>query len=53
VYITEKEELSQFEKLADTCEFAKFAPGSVSGNLKEIYSQAEKTIELFEKKIKK
>ena len=51
-YFDNTEELKGFEQLADTCEFAKFAPGSVSETPKQIFDKASKTIELFEQRIK-
>lgn len=49
----EEDMIEQFKSLLDTCEFARYAPKSVSGGMEEVYQQAIKLISQLDNKIRK
>ncbi len=49
----EDELIGQFKSLLDTCEFARYAPTSVSGGMDEVYKQAIRVISQLDNKIRK
>jgi len=48
----DKENITELMQLLDACEFARFAPASVSGGMEEIYKKAGKLISVLDQKIK-
>jgi hypothetical protein len=49
----EKDLIDRIIELLHTCEFARYAPGAVSGGMDETYATAEKIISQMDAKIKK
>lgn len=48
----EKETVDKFFEIADTCEFARFAPGGRDSEMPELYSKAAKIISTLNQKLK-